>query len=148
MVGAFELVLDEHPGVRRRVFAEQVGPEWSDVLLLCLELQLDADGFPDEREVLVPGEPRREVPRLAELDIPEVDPLKASQAHFVDHEAFSVSRTRILPGRSLGSSEARVAARMRCCSALLLELRTAFLRSKPSPFPPAMENPLSPLCPD
>lgn len=61
MVGAFELVLDQHPGVPAHVLAQNVGAEGADGLFLGLQFELDAQCLSQKRQVLRPRQPRGEV---------------------------------------------------------------------------------------
>ena len=53
VVGAFELILDEDPGIRHRVLAQDIGAEGADVALGGLQLQFEPDGFAEQGQVLL-----------------------------------------------------------------------------------------------
>ena len=45
VVGAFQLVLDQNPGVSADIFAKDVGAEGADRFLLSFQFQIDSQGF-------------------------------------------------------------------------------------------------------
>ena len=45
VVGAFQLVLDQNPGVSADIFAKDVGAEAADRFLLSFQFQIDSQGF-------------------------------------------------------------------------------------------------------
>lgn len=51
MVRSLNLVLDENPPIGRGIFAEQVGAEWPNVLLLPFEAQLAPDRLTEQGKV-------------------------------------------------------------------------------------------------
>ena len=73
MVRPLELVLDENEMAVCCIATKNVGSERTDALLLGLDLELDADGFAKEDDVLRLRQPWREVawftdPGFSQLD--------------------------------------------------------------------------------
>ena len=56
-----------------------VGPKGADALLLRLGLQLDLQGFAEDREVLLAGQPRGEILGLGRPRLPELDSFKTTE---------------------------------------------------------------------
>ena len=46
VVGAFQLVFDQNPGVSADILAKNVGAEGADRLLLSFKFQIDPESFP------------------------------------------------------------------------------------------------------
>jgi hypothetical protein len=51
MISALELVFDQDPLVSINILTEQVCPEWTDLLLLCLKFQWEVQRVTQQPEV-------------------------------------------------------------------------------------------------
>ena len=65
VIGALKLVLDQHPVICCRILAENIRPEWADILLLCLKFKLDAERVTQNGKVFSFGKSGREAGGLA-----------------------------------------------------------------------------------
>ena len=70
MIGALQLIFDQHPVVRGCVFAQDVRAERPNILLLRLKFQFDANGFTEQFQIFLLRQPRSKVyglrcPRIA-----------------------------------------------------------------------------------
>ena len=73
VIRAFKLVLDQHPGVRADVLAQDIRAERTDGLLLRLEFQVNSQGLGKNGEVFLARKPGREVGGLADPDLAQID---------------------------------------------------------------------------
>ena len=95
MVGPLDLVLDQHPGTRTNVLAQNVRAERTNRLLLRFQLEFYSENLAEYGEIFFAREPRGEITRLAAPDVAQFDtgePAKSPIVHF----AVSVSRARVL----------------------------------------------------
>jgi len=69
VIGALELVFNQHPISRGRILAENVGPKRSNILLLRLKLKLDPCRIGEDLEVFFLREPRR---KMLGLSLPDL----------------------------------------------------------------------------
>src|SRR5579871_6310818 len=79
MVSALKLILDQHVGIGAGILAENVCPERPNILLGTLHLQLDTDRLAQERDVLRPGQPGRELGCLAQPGTAQLDALEPTK---------------------------------------------------------------------
>ena len=82
VIRALKLVLDEHPSTGSDVLAQDVGPKWSNGLLLCFQFEINAERFAQYRQVFFSRQPRGEVTGLARPDIPEIDTGQSTENMF------------------------------------------------------------------
>jgi len=80
MVCSFQLVFDQHPTVGPDVLAENVGAKRTNRSLLRFKFQIDPQRFAEDFEVFLSGKPGREIRRLGQPDIAELDPFEATKA--------------------------------------------------------------------
>lgn len=71
------------PGIRAQVFAQDVGAEGPDRLLLRLQLQIDAERFTEQRHILLARQPRREIDGFAQPNVAQLDAFKPPQSSLV-----------------------------------------------------------------
>jgi hypothetical protein len=77
VVGLTELVLDQNDDITR--VSHDVRAEVADRLLHRIGIEVDPQGITEEREILGPGEPRREVRRLARKGRPDRHGLEVTE---------------------------------------------------------------------
>ncbi len=80
VISGLQLVLDQHPTSSHGVLAENISPEWPDVLLLCLKLQVHADGIAEQLEVVGLREPRRKFASLVRPYIAQIDRFETAES--------------------------------------------------------------------
>ena len=83
MVGPLELVLDQHPGARPNVLAQDVRAKRSDRPFLRLQLELYTEDLAKNGQVLFAREPRGEITRLAVPDVAELDAGKPAKGPII-----------------------------------------------------------------
>ena len=79
MIGALQLILDQDQGSAIGVPAENVRAERTDVGLLSVEFQFDAQRLGQDGQVFFGSQPRREVLRFRLPDLAQLDSFETSQ---------------------------------------------------------------------
>lgn len=64
MICPLHLIFDEDPVRGPHILAKNIGTKRAHVLLLCLNLQIQANRVPQNGKVIRPSEPWREISRL------------------------------------------------------------------------------------
>jgi len=90
VVGALQLVLDEHPGVVVEILAQDVGAEGAHLLFLGLHLQDEIQGLAQQSDVLFLGQPRSKIIRLAGPDGAEIHAFQAAEIVNINLEELKV----------------------------------------------------------
>ena len=75
VVGAFQLVFDQNPGVSADILAKDVGAERADRFLLSFQFQIDSESLSQDFQVFDPSEPRGEFCRLDGPDCSKINSL-------------------------------------------------------------------------
>ena len=96
VVGALQLVLDQHPMVATDVPAQDIGAERPDGLLLGLQFELQAQRLAQHGQVLWLCQPRRERRGLVGPDIAKIVTLQASELKCGHHIFPSLSMSLVL----------------------------------------------------